>query len=318
MTDWDRLYPVRVACEVPPNATVSLADFFGPVQPCLRLQYTYPGECFFGIAPPSLLVADGVDAHRRATAAVAAGYLALGIDSNRARLYRQSDVPELFELAWLIDSLTPRGSERSNPNDDYRVMIQVAHLVGLRATVVPELPRHEAAVALASRFAKELNQVAGTEVVPEPRVLSESWGVGEGRNTTPEPGLDSVPIFGPEASIVESIRNLSVDAARQVEELIKAPSLRPAPNDDPTPSGVISASADPTLEVDRSELSQAVLRVFSGSAAQYRRLAAAPNLVEVKLQAGAAAARAEIRQTLQEVQNLMGFGPLRTKDFVGS
>src|SRR5262245_50477166 len=53
-------------------------------------------------------VRDG--AQRRAfTRAVALDYLACGLDPGRAMLFRQSDMPEVTELAWLLSTVTPMG-----------------------------------------------------------------------------------------------------------------------------------------------------------------------------------------------------------------
>ena len=46
---------------------------------------------------------------RAATRDVALDYLACGLDPNRSRIYRQSDVPEVQELAWYLSCLTPMG-----------------------------------------------------------------------------------------------------------------------------------------------------------------------------------------------------------------
>ena len=49
------------------------------------------------------------DELRKAIYGVAATWLACGLDPNKTMLYKQSDIPEIFELAWILSCFTPKG-----------------------------------------------------------------------------------------------------------------------------------------------------------------------------------------------------------------
>ncbi len=95
--------PPRVLSGVKPTGELHLANYFGAIQQHIQLQDEFPGECFFFIANYHALttVRDPV-ALRDGSLAAAATYLALGLDPDKALLFRQTDVPEVLELSWLL------------------------------------------------------------------------------------------------------------------------------------------------------------------------------------------------------------------------
>ena len=91
------------------------------------------------------------DERRRYTLAVALDYLACGLDPQRAILFRQSDVPEVCELAWLLSTLTPMGLlERAHAYKDKLAQGQSRRSRALRLPGAdggghPALPRRSGA-----------------------------------------------------------------------------------------------------------------------------------------------------------------------------
>ncbi|HJT23519.1 MAG TPA: hypothetical protein VJ873_03030, partial [bacterium] len=96
------LYPPRVVSGIQPLPAVHLGHYFGAIQQHLDLHHEYPGQCFVLIADYHSLARNDAEWVRRGTMEIAATYLALGLDPEKARLYRQSDVPEVTELAWIL------------------------------------------------------------------------------------------------------------------------------------------------------------------------------------------------------------------------
>ena len=67
-------------------------------------------ECFFFIANyHSLTTIQEPDRLRSLTRDVAMDYLALGLDPEKANLFRQSDIPEVTELTWILATVTGKG-----------------------------------------------------------------------------------------------------------------------------------------------------------------------------------------------------------------
>ncbi len=110
--------PIRYLSGVQSSGRLHLGNYYGAIRNHIRLQDE--GECFYFIANyHALNTVQDADALRRFTFMVAADYLALGLDPAKALLFRQSDVPEVTELAWLLSTVTGMGlMERAHSYKD--------------------------------------------------------------------------------------------------------------------------------------------------------------------------------------------------------
>src|SRR3989441_8480368 len=99
---------MRILSGIQPSGALHLGNYFGMMKPAIELQDQ--GEAFYFIANyhsmTSLL--DAVE-RRSNTLDVALDFLACGLDPTRATFFRQSDVPEVTELTWLLSTVTPMG-----------------------------------------------------------------------------------------------------------------------------------------------------------------------------------------------------------------
>jgi len=97
---------------IKPSGTPHLGNHVGAIQPALRQLAEAPSgsDFFYFVADYHAVttIQDG-DTLRRLTREVAATWLALGLDPKAAKIYRQSDVPEVFELAWILSCVCPKG-----------------------------------------------------------------------------------------------------------------------------------------------------------------------------------------------------------------
>lgn len=93
---------------IQPSGALHLGNYFGAMQPAIEMQEQ--GQAVYFIADYHALTSVAkADDLRRYTFDVAAGFLACGLDPKRTILFRQSDVPEVHELAWLLSVVTPMG-----------------------------------------------------------------------------------------------------------------------------------------------------------------------------------------------------------------
>ena len=99
---------MRVLTGIQPSGKLHWGNYFGAMKSMFDLQEK--GENFMFIANFHAMttVRDGA-ALREATKEVALDYLACGLDPAKTVMYRQSDVPEVQELAWYLSCLTPMG-----------------------------------------------------------------------------------------------------------------------------------------------------------------------------------------------------------------
>ncbi len=99
---------MRILTGIQPSGKLHWGNYFGAMKSMFDLQEK--GENFMFIANYHAMttVRDGA-ALREATRDVALDYLACGLDTEKTVMYRQSDVPEVQELAWYLSCLTPMG-----------------------------------------------------------------------------------------------------------------------------------------------------------------------------------------------------------------
>ncbi|HBA86241.1 MAG TPA: tryptophan--tRNA ligase [Verrucomicrobia bacterium] len=99
---------MRILSGIQPSGKIHLGNYFGMMKPALELQKI--GEAFLFIADYHALTTVTDPAFLRAAIKdVAVDYLACGLDTEKTVFYRQSDVPEVQELAWLLSNITPMG-----------------------------------------------------------------------------------------------------------------------------------------------------------------------------------------------------------------
>jgi tryptophanyl-tRNA synthetase len=98
----------RILTGITPSGTLHIGNYFGAMRPAIELQAG--GDAFYFIADYHSMTALTDAAERRAyTRGIALDWLACGLDPAKAVFWRQSDVPEVCELTWLLGTLTPMG-----------------------------------------------------------------------------------------------------------------------------------------------------------------------------------------------------------------
>lgn len=99
---------MRVLSGIQPSGRLHLGNYFGAMRPQIEMQHAH--ECFYFIANYHALTSLA-DARlmEENTRHVAVSYLALGLDPDKAVFFRQTDVPEVAELAWILSCVTPMG-----------------------------------------------------------------------------------------------------------------------------------------------------------------------------------------------------------------
>ena len=202
------------------------------MRPAIELQAR--GECYYFIADYHSMTSLTDPAQRRQnTLDVALDFLACGLDPQKSVFYRQSDLPEVCELNWLIGTLTPMALlERAHSYKDkiskgispnfglfaYPVLM-AADILLYDATLVPVGRDQKQHVEMTRDIAVKFNQTYGeTFVIPEPEIRAEVATV---------PGLDgqkmsksygnTVEIFGDEKAIRKKIMGIKMDSRTPAE-----------------------------------------------------------------------------------------------------
>ncbi|MET0595148.1 MAG: tryptophan--tRNA ligase, partial [Polyangiaceae bacterium] len=145
---------MRVLSGVQPSGTLHLGNYYGAIQQHIELQGPpgKPEQAFYFIANfHTLTTVHDAKRMRELTRDVAVDYLTLGLDPTRATFFRQSDIPEVCELTWLLSCCVGKGLlERAHSYKDkvargleasmglfnYPVLM-AADILIYRSTIVP-------------------------------------------------------------------------------------------------------------------------------------------------------------------------------------
>jgi tryptophanyl-tRNA synthetase len=212
---------------IQPSGALHLGNYFGAMQPAIELQTR--GQALYFIADYHALTSvSRADDLRRYTFDVAAGFLACGLDPERTILFRQSDVPAVHELAWLLSTVTPMGLlERAHSYKDKTAqgaetthalfaypVLMAADILLYRSDYVPVGKDQKQHLEIARDLAQKFNDRFGPVfTVPEP-VIREATAIVpgvDGRKMSKSYG-NTLELFGPEKALEKKIMGIPTDS----------------------------------------------------------------------------------------------------------
>ncbi len=224
---------MRTLTGITPSGTLHIGNYFGAMRPAIEAQAS--GDCFYFIANYHSMtsVTDAAE-RRKNTLGIALDWLACGLDPKVSVFWRQSDVPEVTELTWLIGSLTPMGLlERAHSYKDKTAkgispnfglfaypVLMAADILLYDTHRVPVGKDQKQHLEMTRDIAIKFNEAYGenTLVVPEP-VIGEEIAI--------IPGLDgqkmsksygnTIEIFGEEKALRKKIMGIVMDSRTPAE-----------------------------------------------------------------------------------------------------
>ncbi len=218
---------MRILSGIQPSGVLHLGNYFGMMRPAIELQEK--GEAFYFIANYHSMTSLSDPAERRKnTLAVALDFLACGLDPNRTVFFRQSDVPEVTELTWLLGAVTPMGLlERCHSYKDkvakgvsfnfglfaYPVLM-AADILIYDSNIVPVGRDQKQHVEVTRDIAIKFNEQYGqTFVIPEPQIRDEVAVVPgtDGQKMSKSYG-NAIDIFGDEKALRKRIMGITMDS----------------------------------------------------------------------------------------------------------
>src|SRR6059036_3066586 len=218
---------MRILSGIQPSGALHLGNYFGMMKPAIELQDK--GEAFYFIANYHSMTSLFDAAERRQnTLAVALDFLACGLDPNKSVFFRQSDVPEVTELTWMLSSVTPMGllerctsykdkiAKGISPNHGlfaYPVLM-AADILIYDSNVVPVGQDQKQHVEITRDIAIKFNEAYGqTFVIPEPQIRDEVAVVPgtDGQKMSKSYG-NTIEIFGEEKTTRKKIMSLVMDS----------------------------------------------------------------------------------------------------------
>ncbi len=203
---------------IKPSGTPHIGNYLGVIQPALELVNEF--DAYYFIADEhALTTVHDAKQMRELSYEVAATWLALGLDPDRTVVYRQSDIPEVFELTWILSCVTPKGlmnrahaykdavaaNEAAGRTSDDGVsmglfnypILMASDIIVVDADVVPVGSDQRQHVEYARDIAETFNRIFGETLrVPEARIddnVATIVGV-DGRKMSKSYG-NEIPIF---------------------------------------------------------------------------------------------------------------------------
>jgi tryptophanyl-tRNA synthetase len=217
----------RILSGIQPTGTPHLGNYFGAMKQQIALQNE--GDAFYFIADyHALTTVRDPNALRKSSRVVAATYLALGLDPDKATLFRQSDVPEVHEITWMLECTTGMGVlQRAHSYKDKVAngltpnvglfcypALMAADILAYESDIVPVGQDQLQHVEICQAMAKSFNAAFACNVlkVPEARLSETSKVPGtDGRKMSKSYG-NTIPIFAPVQEIQKAIRGIVTDS----------------------------------------------------------------------------------------------------------
>jgi tryptophanyl-tRNA synthetase len=319
---------MRILSGIQPSGALHVGNYFGMMKPAIELQAK--GEAFYFIANYHSMTSlfDAAE-RRRNTLEVALDFLACGLDPGRTVFFRQSDVPEVTELTWLLTTVTPMGLlERAHSYKDklakgispyhglfaYPVLM-AADILIYDSNVVPVGRDQKQHVEMTRDMAIKFNEQYGeTFVLPEPQIRDEVAVVPgtDGQKMSKSYG-NTIEIFGDEKALRKKVMGIVMDSrtpqepkpdadknlAIQLLKLVAPPEVAKETEDRLRAGGL-----------GYGELKKALFEHYWSYFSEARRkraeLAANRDYVSQVLADGAARARAKARDVLKRARIACG------------
>jgi tryptophanyl-tRNA synthetase len=324
---------------IKPTGTPHIGNYVGAIKPAVAASTDPRVRSFFFLADYHAIGGDP-DAVASSTLEIAASWLAVGLDPDKVVFYRQSDVPEILELAWILHCVTAKGlmnrahaykaavaeNEATPGRDpDQAIMMNLysypvlmaADILLFKAAKVPVGKDQKQHVEMARDIAQRFNHHFGETFVLPDAVI--------GDHIATLPGLDGrkmsksygnvIPLFAAEKPL------------RKLVMKIKTNSLEPGQPKDPDDSALYDIYRAFATEAETAAiraryaegigwgdmkqlLFERIDAEIAPARAEYERLIAAPGEVEAILERGAEKARAVSRPFIAEIRDRVGIRPL--------
>jgi tryptophanyl-tRNA synthetase len=316
-----------------------IGNYVGAMKPAVAASKNPDVHSFYFLADYHAIGGDA-DSVARSTLEIAASWLAVGLDADKVVLYRQSDIPEITELTWILHCVTAKGlmnrahaykaavaeNEATPGRDpDQAIMMNLysypvlmaADILMFKAAKVPVGKDQKQHVEMARDIAQRFNHNFGETFALPDAVIGDSVATLpglDGRKMSKSYG-NVVPLFAGEKEL------------RKLIMKIKTNSLEPGQPKDPSDSALYEIYRAFATEEEAAavrgryaegiawgEMKQLLFERINAeiapARAEYERLMANPREIEELLKHGAEKARAVSRPFLAEIRERVGIRPL--------
>lgn len=319
---------MKILTGLQPSGKLHVGNYFGGMKPAVELQGQ--GECFYFIADYHAMTSgrDGA-ALRDNVRELAIDFLACGLDPEKSVFFRQSAVPEVNELAWILSTVCPmpllnkchsykdKVAQGISPNHGlfaYPVLM-AADILLYDSNKVPVGKDQKQHLEVTRSLATKLNETygEGTVVMPEAIIKEETeLVIGTDGRKMSKSYNNTLPIFGEEKKLKKLVMKIKTDST-PVED--------PKPTENSTVIALYKLFAgDPELAKMiedhesggfgygdfKKRLAEAYWDYFAPMRTRREEILADPGYVDEVLVKGAERAREEAAKVLDRVKRAVG------------
>jgi tryptophanyl-tRNA synthetase len=322
------LRAMRILTGLQPSGKLHVGNFFGAMEPAVRLQEE--GEAFYFIADyHAMTSSQDPAALRENVRELAVDFLACGLDPERAVFFRQSAVPEVNELAWILSTICPmsllakchsykdktaQGIAANHGLFAYPVLM-AADILLYDSNKVPVGKDQKQHLEVTRDLAVKLNETygAGTVILPEPIIRDDTAVViGLDGQKMSKSYHNTLPLFGEEKPLKKLVMKITTDST---------PVEAPKPTEGSTILALYKLFASPdayaAMVADHEQggvgygdfkkrLAEAYWDYFAPMRARREEILADPGYVDRVLAAGAERAREESAKVLDRIRRAVG------------
>ena len=323
------------------TGTPHLGNYVGAIKPCILASHNSDVQsCYFLADYHALVKNDDPDRMRQSTLEIAATWLALGLDTATAIFYRQSDVPEILELTWILTCSTAKGlmnrahaykavvqeNVESGADPDFAItmglfsypVLMAADILLFKSTHVPVGKDQVQHLEMARDIAQRFNHHYGELFVLPEAVIDEHVAVlpGQDGRKMSKSYNNTIPLWLPEKQLRKAIMKIVTN------------SLEPGQAKDPDDSALYTIYAAFANQEQREAMRQAYREGIAwGEAKQltfelinaelilgrerFEALIADPGRIEETLLEGAQKARAYATPFLARIREAIGIRKLK-------
>jgi len=323
------------------TGTPHIGNYVGAIRPCVKASKDPSVKNFYFLANfHALAKAEDPDRINRSTLEISAAWLAMGLDTENAVFYRQSDIPEIPQLTWILTSMTAKGL--MNRAHSYKAVVQAnmesgskdpdkginmalysypilmaADILMFKSTKVPVGRDQKQHVEMTRDIAQRFNHHYGELFTIPEAVISEDTAVLQGLDgrKMSKSYDNTIPLFADEKRLRKLIMKIKTNSLEPGE---------PKQTDDSTLFQIYKAfaSESETKEIEKryaegiawGEMKQVLFEYINEhinpARAEYQRLMDDPAMVEQELLKGAEKAREVSAPFLDEIRNAVGIRKL--------
>ncbi|MFH1375084.1 MAG: tryptophan--tRNA ligase [Patescibacteria group bacterium] len=319
---------MKILSGIQPSGSLHLGNYFGAIEQFLRKQEG-GAELFIFVADLHALTSTrNAEELKKNSFEVAAAYIALGLTGKKTILYRQSDIPEILELSWILSCLAPvglleravsfkdktaKGLEANVGLFNYPVL-QAADILIMQADKVPIGKDQKQHLEITRDLAVKFNTTYGEILkLPEPEISKEVATVlgTDGEKMSKSYG-NTIELFAEDGELKRQVMGIVTDSTPKGEPLdytkcnVYALYKLLANEDEAHDLAEKYRNGELGYGDAKKLLLEKIHTKFDPARKKFAELVQNPDEVEKVLKAGSEQARKEALKTLAEVRKKVG------------